>query len=158
MCLSAACPDLYALMHQLDPTEYDISKNSTRNDDIFPLCSLCFPPLSVSCTINQGSLSLGMHLVIVMTKTGHTILKVSQQRQVTLHFDTIMTNSGHTILNLSRQRQLTPSCCDVCRQAEAEKREKARQENLVREANRRATAERQHQVQLMFSSAVMCSL
>ncbi|KAL0037828.1 hypothetical protein WJX79_000733 [Trebouxia sp. C0005] len=31
------------------------------------------------------------------------------------------------------------------RQAEAEKREKARQENLVREANRRATAERQQQ-------------
>ncbi len=37
VCLSASCGDLYALMHQFNPTEYDISKNSTGADVIFPL-------------------------------------------------------------------------------------------------------------------------
>ena len=43
-------------------------------------------------------------------------------------------------------------CC--CRQAEAEKREKARQEGLVREATRRAAAERQQQVHPMLAYTV----
>ena len=35
-CLSASCAHLYALMHQFNPTERDISKSSAGNDDIFP--------------------------------------------------------------------------------------------------------------------------
>ena len=47
-------------------------------------------------------------------------------------------------------------CC--CRQAEAEKREKARQEGLVREATRRAAAERQQQVHPTLAYTIIWSV